>query len=63
MIEVLVRNEHAERLVFLTDNCGEIVFDMAFIRLLKMQNGQCDFPRRKKKFCRVCTLFRSKKSG
>ena len=29
--------EHAERLVFLTDNCGEIVFDMAFIRLLKMQ--------------------------
>ena len=29
--------EHAERLVFLTDNCGEIVFDMAFIRLIKMQ--------------------------
>lgn len=29
--------EHSERLVFLTDNCGEIVFDMAFIRLLKIQ--------------------------
>ena len=29
--------EQAERLMFLTDNCGEIVFDMAFIRLLKMQ--------------------------
>lgn len=29
--------EHAERLVFLTDNCGEIVFDMAFLRLLKKQ--------------------------
>ena len=29
--------EYAGRLVFLTDNCGEIVFDMAFIRLLKMK--------------------------
>ena len=29
--------EQAERLVFLTDNCGEIVFDMAFIKLLKKQ--------------------------
>lgn len=29
--------EYAGRLVFLTDNCGEIVFDMAFIRLLKIQ--------------------------
>ena len=29
--------EQAEHLVFLTDNCGEIVFDMAFIKLLKKQ--------------------------
>lgn len=29
--------EYAGRLVFLTDNCGEIVFDMAFIRSLKMK--------------------------
>ena len=29
--------ELAERLVFLTDNCGEIVFDMVLLRLLKKQ--------------------------